>query len=202
MLGLSSVTALALLGVAWRGTPNASNFEPFAFGVNVVVNASPANPTLWYIGTYVHFVVLGLVVLRYVRVLAGWSHRLFEILVRALLMNRAGDFVAYQVLPNWLTVFVLGVMCGQRPTQQALKPNAARILASVAPLAAMPFLCFIATATVPFHLHFPFMRLDVVQAHAADHVRGRDGALCRLRAARVSCRARVAELGHRAVLLA
>jgi hypothetical protein len=103
-------------GLATGARPQLSNYYPFLGGVNVFIDAFPANPTTWYVGTYLHLILLWTVVLRRVRVtapilalsLAG------EIAARAALMPGAGSYVAYMILPNWATVFLLGVWYGQR----------------------------------------------------------------------------------------
>jgi len=40
-----------------RGDIDASNYLPFFLGANVLLNYFPANPTTWYIGTYIHIVL-------------------------------------------------------------------------------------------------------------------------------------------------
>ena len=45
-----------------------SNYLPFLLGVNVVLDAFPANPTTWYIGTYIHVLLLWALALRHLRV--------------------------------------------------------------------------------------------------------------------------------------
>jgi hypothetical protein len=93
-----------------------SNYLPFVVGANVLVNAFPANPTTWYIGTYIHLLLLWALVLRRItvgpRLLIGVLAA--EVLIRALLLTAAGAFVAYMALSNWITVLLLGMACGQR----------------------------------------------------------------------------------------
>jgi hypothetical protein len=115
--------AFALLLSAWAyvrtSRLDASNYLPFLFGSNVLVNDFPANPTTWFIGTYLHALLVWALILRRVRiklwmlVLTG----LAEVLVRAALMETRGLFVAYMVLPNWASVFLLGLYYGQQPEQ-------------------------------------------------------------------------------------
>ena len=70
-----------------------SNFLPFVFGLNVFFNNFPANPSTWYIGTYLHVLLLWAFLLRPLRV--RWPLLVvsfgFEIVIRAVLMNRLGD---------------------------------------------------------------------------------------------------------------
>jgi fucose 4-O-acetylase-like acetyltransferase len=94
----------------------ASNYLPFLLGSNVVFNHFPANPTTWFIGMYLHVLLVWALILRGVRIrpwmilLAG----LAEIVIRATLMETRGLYVAYVLLPNWATVFLLGLFYGQR----------------------------------------------------------------------------------------
>lgn len=114
--GIGLALVLTALG-AGTGTGLAlSNFLPFAAGVNVLRDSFPANPTTWYVGTYVHFMVLWALCLRHVTV-RGWmipAAMAAEIPVRALLLSNAGPYVAYMLFTNWTAVFLLGLYHGQR----------------------------------------------------------------------------------------
>jgi fucose 4-O-acetylase-like acetyltransferase len=104
-----------------RGTLQLSNYEPLLFGVNVVVDNFPANPTTWYIGTYLHILLLWAVVLRRLRV-RPWmvaAAVAAEVDLRALLIGAAGRYVAYMLLSNWISVFLLGQLLGQREAATA-----------------------------------------------------------------------------------
>ena len=106
-----SVTRLYLIGDS-----NESNYLPFILGINVFFNGFPANPSLWYIGTYIHLLVVWALILRHIRVRL-WMLILTvpaEILIRALLMKNAGDFIAYQALTNWMSILLLGQYLGQQ----------------------------------------------------------------------------------------
>jgi hypothetical protein len=96
-----------------------SNYEPFLLGINVRHNHFPANPTTWYIGTYIHVLLLWALVLRPLRV-RPWMlvlAALGEIAVRATVMETCGFFTAYMLLPNWIMVFLVGTYYGQRPEE-------------------------------------------------------------------------------------
>jgi len=58
LFGLALAMFVSMVSVAAGGRPNLSNYLPFAAGANVVFNNFPANPTTWYLGTYIHVVVL------------------------------------------------------------------------------------------------------------------------------------------------
>jgi hypothetical protein len=110
--------ALLLSAIDWVrvGDLRESNYLPLAFGVNVLFNYFPANPTTWFIGTYTHIIIL------WALFLARWRITrislvviiTIEIAARACLMKYAGNFVAYMLLTNWMAVFVLGLYFGQR----------------------------------------------------------------------------------------
>jgi hypothetical protein len=93
-----------------------SNYLPFLFGINVALGDFPANPTTWYIGTYIHVLVLWALVLRYLQP-RPWMLipvALAEIVIRGFLMERVGLFTAYMLATNWATVFLLGLISGRR----------------------------------------------------------------------------------------
>lgn len=93
-----------------------SNYSPYLLGMNVFLNYFPANPTTWYIGMYLHLILLWVFVLRHVRVRLWMivASAILEIPVRAYLMSSAGDFVAYMMITNWLSIFLAGLWIGQR----------------------------------------------------------------------------------------
>ncbi len=131
--GIACALMLSVIGAATGSGLQLSNYRPFVAGSNVLVDAFPANPTTWYIGTYIHVMALWALVLRRITVtpklLAGALAA--EILVRALLLTVAGPFVAYQALSNWITVLLLGMYCGGRhETRQAPSPRFAIALAA------------------------------------------------------------------------
>ena len=95
---------------------NESNYMPFFLGINVFFNNFPANPTTWYIGTYLHVLLFWFVFIRGRQITK--AHLLgaviVEISIRAFLMYLDKNFIAYMTLPNWLTVFLLGGYLFQR----------------------------------------------------------------------------------------
>ena len=147
---LSTIGSLATGG---GGQP--SNYLPLLGGINVALNHFPANPTTWYIGTYIHVILLWVLVGRRLRLtpalLAGAV--LLEVMARAALWTWAGGFIAYMAASNWLTVFLLGVYAGQRPdgARYPAGATAAAVAAVVLPLAL--------GLVAPFDLNFPFRTL-------------------------------------------
>jgi len=105
-------------GIAVAGAINGtglalSNFLPLV-GANVVFDNFPANPTTWYLGTYLHLLIIWAIWLRTVRVRRWMVAAAFalEVPIRAALMATAGGFVAYMLLTNWMAVFLLGLAQG------------------------------------------------------------------------------------------
>jgi hypothetical protein len=138
------------------GTIAASNYLPFLLGANVVFNNFPANPTTWFIGTYLHVLLIWAFLLRGVRI-RPWMLALSvvaEVAARAALAAAGGLYVAYMAVPNWMTVFLLGLHHGQRPeetpaTGPARHPAGLVLLALAWPALAGPWIA---------EYSFPFMR--------------------------------------------
>lgn len=115
--------ALLMSAIDWVRISNLdeSNYLPFLFGINIALNDFPANPTTWYIGTYIQLLVLWALALRFLRP-RPWMLipvALAEILIRSFLMERVGLFTAYMLLTNWATVFLLGLIHGHRAPEAA-----------------------------------------------------------------------------------
>ena len=116
VIGLLFALFMSAVGLVLWSDVNESNYLPLLGGTNIVLNDFPANPTTWYVGTYLHLLVIWALLLRRVRlgisilVIAG----LAEVLVRAVLVAAAGPFPAYMAFSNWMTVFLLGMIVGQR----------------------------------------------------------------------------------------
>ena len=98
-----------------------SNFLPLLGGVNVMLDHFPANPTTWYLGTYLHLLLLWAVWLRRIRIRAWMvaAAVAIEIPVRAALIAIAGPFVAYMLLTNWIGVFLFGIARADRAPQRS-----------------------------------------------------------------------------------
>lgn len=112
--GLLFALLMTGVGLLWLRDGNPSDYLPLAFGLNVARDGFPANPTTWYIGTYLHILVLWAVLLRGRRITAPLFGvvLVFEIAVRAVTSSGAGLYVAYQSVFNWLTPLVLGLWLG------------------------------------------------------------------------------------------
>ncbi|MEE4382499.1 MAG: acyltransferase [Pseudomonadales bacterium] len=116
LFGVGFSLLLSVINFFRIGDINESNYLPFALGLNVLFDAFPANSSTWYIGTYIHLLLLWAVVLRRIRV-RPWMILLWlpiEVFLRAWLMDAFGDYVAYQALCNWLGILLMGMYLGQR----------------------------------------------------------------------------------------
>jgi hypothetical protein len=122
LYGLSLAVLIAIKGLIVDGDAHAFNFLPFVLGVNVVFNHFPPNPTTWYIGSYIHILLLWAVFLRHRRVSGAWLlvALVAEVPIRAVLMDRAGLHISYMLVTNWATVFLLGMLCGQEPDESEI----------------------------------------------------------------------------------
>lgn len=157
LFGLPLAVLIAAGHVVTGSRLELSNFLPFLGGANVFVDNFPANPTTWYLGTYLHLLVLWALVLRHVRVRRSFVVLALaaEIPVRAALIASVGSFVAYMLFTNWAAVFLLGMVQGteeaHRPERQVVLPACVLLAAAGAWLLAMH--------RVPFDASFPFMTI-------------------------------------------
>ncbi len=144
--GLRSGSGLAL-----------SNYLPFLGGANVVFDNFPANPTTWYLGTYLHLLLVWAVLLRHVRVGVRMAAIAFllEIPIRIALVAWAGPYVAYMFLTNWTTVFLLGLAYGARPASAPRGNALSYVVALVGGMALWAMVC----VRLGFQETFPFMTL-------------------------------------------
>lgn len=110
--------AIVISAINWlaHGDILESNYLPFILGINVFFDHFPANPTTWYIGTYLHLLLLWAVFLRHRQVGFIWLviAVAIEICTRAALQASGLDYVPYQLVTNWIAVFLLGIYVGQK----------------------------------------------------------------------------------------
>jgi hypothetical protein len=162
-VGLAVALLMSIVSAFVRSDLNESNYLPLV-GLHLIIPDFPANPTTWYIGTYIHlllfwaFVLRGTRITRKVLVAAVAS----EVLIRAVLIRTAGGYPAYMAISNWVTVLLLGFAAGQKePTEEAR--FAARAIRLAPAMLAWPF----AMALVPWRHTFPFMTLNGIADPAA-----------------------------------
>lgn len=117
VFGLATAAVMTAIGLVGGTGADLSNYLPFLAGANVFVDHFPANPTTWYLGTYIHALLLWAVLLsgRRLGVMAIVAALAIEVVLRAVLMQAAGSYVAYMLLTNWLSVFVAGLVIGAQP---------------------------------------------------------------------------------------
>jgi len=132
--GLTGAVLWSVVMLFLKGDANLSNFLPLAGGLQLIDDAFPANPTTWYIGTYLHVLLLWAVLLRGVtiapRTILLWLP--VEIGVRAAAMLLFGLYVGYMQLANWIGVLLLGLCFGARGIdalpRRAIWPAAAFVI--------------------------------------------------------------------------
>lgn len=120
LIGLAFALVSSLVMFLAAGTIQRSNYMPFFLGVNVAFDFFPANPTTWYIGTYLHLLILWALLLRRIHIRA-WMLPLclvLEVLLRAWLLQAAGLYIAYMFLGNWLTLLMVGMYLGRRAREK------------------------------------------------------------------------------------
>lgn len=157
-LGLLFAVLISAIG-AVRGTGlDLSNYMPFVFGANVLRDSFPANPTTWYIGMYIHLLVVWAVFLRRVTVTPAvlLAALALEIGVRAVVWRYGGGFQSYQLITNWLGCFLLGRAAGQAAMRGPDVPaRVAPIGWAIVGLAAI-WLVAQGVAGVPLDMYGPF----------------------------------------------
>ena len=148
--------AMAVAGALSGSGLALSNFLPLV-GANVFFDNFPANPTTWYLGTYLHLLLLWAIWLRRIRVRRWMVVAAFalEIPIRALLIATTGRFIAYMLLTNWMAVFLLGLAQGGEPDDEMAGSPLPYAVGGVAAIV----LWGLATRTLPLELTVPFMTL-------------------------------------------
>ncbi len=162
LVGILFCVLMSAVSLYLVGDPNESNYLPFMLGLNVLFNAFPANPSLWYIGTYIHLLIVWALLLRHIRI-RPWMFFVVvpaEILVRALLMQKAGDMIAYQALTNWLSVLLLGMYLGQQSAGDRLDASRMSLIGYVAVLVLAVAAWIWITRTIGVTASNPFGRLQ------------------------------------------
>ena len=114
--GIVIAVFLSMLFLITQGHPAITNYLPFFAGINVITNFFPSNPTTWYIGTYLHILLLWALLMRKVRVTKPLILLVlfFEITVRSIFIDLDRLFTGYMLISNWLTVFLLGMYMHQQ----------------------------------------------------------------------------------------
>ena len=156
--GILFAMFLSVLFFFIKDDTNPSNYMPFVLGVNVFFNYFPANPTTWYIGTYLHillfwyFFMQGRTVTKWHLVLAF----VVENVVRSIFMAAGQDYIAYMLLPNWLTVFLLGMYLHNKQQQ----PTTPFVLLLIIAWVGVFVLSTSAANVIGFDDEFPFRNMS------------------------------------------
>jgi hypothetical protein len=122
--GLAIALFISATFMLTKGHPAITNYLPFFAGINVFTNFFPSNPTTWYIGTYLHILLLWALVMRKVRVTLPLILLVlfFEIAIRTVFIEFDRLFTGYMLISNWMTVFLLGMyMHQQKDNHNSLK---------------------------------------------------------------------------------
>jgi hypothetical protein len=160
LFGILFALLLSAMAYSLTSRLDLSNYLPFLLGSNVAFNNFPANPTTWFIGTYLHAVLVGTLILRKIRI-RPWLVLLTvlgEILCRMAVLKTGCLFIAYMIFPNWASVFVLGVYCGQRQGERR-GTGRGQFLVCLAALALLVATWHVLVGPLVGTRSFPFMRL-------------------------------------------
>lgn len=155
--GILFAIFISILFLFLKGNINLSNYLPFFFGANVFFNNFPANPTTWYIGTYLHmllfwyFFMQGKNIEKKHLIIAF----IFENLVRCIFLAWDKDFIAYMLFPNWLTVFLLGMYLHKKRQKDTTPTVFIFIIAWLSFIAIWTYL----TKLIGFDGAFPFRNM-------------------------------------------
>lgn len=120
--GLACAISISIIGLLTGTDPNESNYLPFILGLNVFQNYFPANPTTWYFGLYIHLILFWYFFMahRQITLTHVFIGLVIEIALRAVLVEQDIKFIAYMIVPNWFTPFLLGAYLrrsGDQPWQ-------------------------------------------------------------------------------------
>ncbi len=159
LCGVPIAIILSVAAYFAQGSFALSNYLPFLLGANVLFDNFPSNPTTWYIGTYVHVLLLWTVFMRG-RPVRPWMLAVsipVEIVVRMLLVETAGNYIAYMLASNWVSVFILGSLYGQRREPHEQRGRALPVVA----LAALAVGWAVVMPRMLIETGFPFSRLTL-----------------------------------------
>lgn len=158
LFGVGCALVLSLLFFFIKNDTNPSNYLPFFLGVNVLFNYFPANPTTWYIGTYLHLLLCWAFFFQS-GVIRKWHlclALLLEIGIRALIMASGKPFIAYMLLPNWLTIFLLGMFFAEKQDNNDLGKLVVLLPAWIGIFAVWAFI----GNSIGFDSSFPFRNVN------------------------------------------
>lgn len=114
--GIAITLLISFLSLSIIGSLKLTNFLPFLGGINVLANNFPSNPTTWFIGTYLHILLLWALLLRRLTMSVQLLIVVFlvEWVVRGLLIEGGYLYNAYMLTTNWLSILALGMFLSQQ----------------------------------------------------------------------------------------
>jgi hypothetical protein len=114
--GVAIALFISVIFMLTKGHPAITNYLPFFGGINVLGDFFPSNPTTWYIGTYLHILLLWAFVMRKIKVTLPLIILvlLCEITIRSIFIEFERLFTGYMLISNWITVFLLGMYMHQQ----------------------------------------------------------------------------------------
>lgn len=121
--GISIAMFISAIYLLTKGSVALSNYAPFVLGFNVLLDYFPANPTTWYIGTYLHILLVWALWLRKPKITLKLMCVVLvcELLIRATLIDAGRLFNAYMLTTNWISVFLLGMYMNQQRDSDSSK---------------------------------------------------------------------------------
>lgn len=119
--GLVIALFISAIFMITQGHPAISNYLPFFAGINVLGNFFPSNPTTWFIGTYLHILLLWVWVLRKVRITLPLlvMTLIAECLIRAFFIDLDRLYTGYMLVTNWVTILMLGMYMHQQQDKKS-----------------------------------------------------------------------------------
>jgi hypothetical protein len=114
--GVAIAVFMSVIFMLTKGHPAISNYLPFMVGINVFSNFFPSNPTTWFIGTYLHILLLWVWVLRKVRITLPLLLMMLiaECFIRAIFIDLDRLYTGYMLVTNWITILMLGMYMHQQ----------------------------------------------------------------------------------------
>lgn len=157
--GLAITLFISLLSLIINNSLKLTNFLPFVGGANVIANHFPSNPTTWFIGTYLHILVLWAWLLRRISISIPLLIIvfIFEWLVRSILINEGHLYNAYMLTSNWLSILVLGMYLSQKTDKP--KNNSLTLAIGLLWLTFLGSWAWLMNTYVSFAHSFPFKTL-------------------------------------------
>jgi hypothetical protein len=139
LIGAAAAVVLSVATVITIGTWQRSNYLPFLGGVNVLMDAFPANPTTWYLGAYLHLLLVAAVTRRArVGMTAVGACAALEVVYRALLMTTGRLYTTYMLWPNWATCLFLGIALSRETPRQPKRALIGGLIVIMAALVVRP----------------------------------------------------------------